>query len=72
MHVRRRRIVGTPSGVWLTRTVRRKTARERWDSSNLEMIVAVQWRKNEDDAKMDGEPLKGEVVMMDKGLQGKL
>ena len=24
------------------------------------------WRKNEDDPEMDGEKLKGEVVMMDK------
>ena len=30
-----------------------------------EAIVAVPWRKNEDDAKMDGKRLKGEVVMMD-------
>ena len=32
-------IVGNRSGVWLTRTVWRKTARERWDRSDLEMIV---------------------------------
>ena len=42
---------------------RGKTATERWERSNLEMIVAVPWRKNEDDAKMDGERLEGEVVM---------
>ena len=59
-------IVGNRNGVWLTRTVRRKTARERWDRSNLEMVVAVPWRKNEDTAKMDGGRLKGEVAMMDK------
>ena len=46
------------SGVWLTGTVSRKTARERWERSNLEMIVAVPWRKSDDDAKMDGERLK--------------
>ena len=28
-------------GVWLTRTVWRQTAGERWEHSNLEMIVAV-------------------------------
>ena len=33
-------IVGNRNGVWLTRTVRRKTARRRWDRRNLEMIVA--------------------------------
>ena len=49
-----------------TRTVRRKTARERWEQSNLEMIVAVPWRKNEDNEKMAGGRLKGEVVLMEK------
>ena len=34
--------------------------------------MAVPWRKNEDDANMDGEPLKGEVVMMDKDYKEKL
>ena len=41
-------ILRNPNGVWLTRMVRRK---KRWERSNLEMIVAVPWRKNEDDAK---------------------
>ena len=50
----------------LTRTVRRKPAKERWDRSNLETVVAVPWRKNGDDPKMDGECLKNEVVVMDK------
>ena len=63
--------VGNRSGVWLTRAVRRETGRGRWDRSNLEMIVAVLWRKNEDDAKMDGERLKGEVVMMDNANKEK-
>ena len=44
----------------------------KWDRSNLEMIVAVLWRKNEDDYKMDGERLKGEVVMMDTDYKEKL
>ena len=39
--------------------------RERWDRSNLEMVVAVPWRQNEDDPKMDGERLKSEAVVMD-------
>ena len=30
------------------------------------MIVAVPWRRNEDDAKMDGERRKRDVVMMDE------
>ena len=60
-------IAANRNGVWLTRTIRRKTARERWDRSNLEMIVTVPWRKNEDDAQMDGQ-----VVMMDKDNKEKL
>ena len=65
-------IVGNRNGVWLTRTVRRKPAKERWDRSNLEMVVAVPWRKNEDDPKMDGERLKSEVIVMDKEYKEKL
>ena len=60
------------SGVWLTRTVRRKTARDRRERSNLELTDAVSWRKNEDDVKMAGERPKGEVVMMDKDCKEKL
>ena len=58
-------IVGTRNGVEPTRT-------ERWDRSNLEMIVAVPWRKNEDDAKMDGERLKGDVVEMEQDCKENL
>ena len=64
--------VGNRNGVWLTRTVQRKPAKERWDQSNLEMVVAVPWRKNEDDPKVDGERLKSEVVTMDKEYTEKL
>ena len=59
-------IVGNRNGVWLTRTVRRTPAEERWDRSNLEMVVAVPLRKNEDDPMMDGERLKSEVKVMVK------
>ena len=38
-------IVGNRNGAWLTRTVRRKPITERWDRSNLEIVVAVPWRK---------------------------
>ena len=48
--------------MWLTRNVRRKPAKERLDRSNLEMVVAVPWRK----AKMDGERLKSDVAIKDK------
>ena len=35
-------------------------------------FVAVPWRKNEDDTKMDGERLKSEVIVMDKEYREKL
>ena len=59
-------IVGNRHGVWLTRTVRRTPAEERWDRSNLEMIVADPLRKNEDDPMMDRDRLKSEVIVMEK------
>ena len=37
--------------------------------SKVEMVGAVPWRKSDDDAKMEGERLKKEVVVMD-GVQG--
>ena len=40
-------IVENQSDFWLTTTVRRKTARDRRERSNLELIDAVSWRKNE-------------------------
>ena len=64
---------GNRNGVWLTRTVRKKPAKERWDRRNLEMVVAVPMaQKNEDDPKMDGERLKSEVIVMDKEYKEKL
>ena len=65
-------IVRDRCGVWLTRTVRRTTAKEKWERSNLEMIVAVPWRKHEDDSNMDGKRVQGEVVLMDKDYREKL
>ena len=64
--------MGNRIGVWLMGTVRRKLAKERWDRSNLEMVVAVPWRQNEDDPEMNGECLKSEVVVMDKVYKEKL
>ena len=40
--------------------------------SNLEMVMAVPWRKNEDDPKMDGERLKSEVIVIFKEYKEKL
>ena len=38
-------MVGNRNGVWLTISVQRKPANERWDRSNLDMVVVVPWRK---------------------------
>ena len=59
-------IVGNEKGVWVTRTVRRKPEEERWDRKNIEKIVGVPWRKNDQDKNTDGEAMKGEVRIMDK------
>ena len=59
-------------GVGLTRTVWRKTARARWERSNLEMIVVVPWRKDEDETmpRWDGEHLEGRSRHDGQGLHG--
>ena len=59
-------IVGNEKGVWVTRAVRRKPEEERWDRKNIEKIVGVPWRKNEEDKNADGEAMRGEVRVMDK------
>ena len=65
-------IVGNRNGVWPMRTVRWKPVKERCDRCNLEMVVAVPWRKSEGDPKMDGERLNGEVVTMEKEYKEKV
>ena len=53
--------------VWLTRTLPR-TAPDRLERSDLEMIVVVPWCKNEDDERKDGERHVGDVVLMDEEM----
>ena len=64
--------MGNRNGVCLTRTVRRKPAKERWDRSNLDIVLAVQWSKNEDDPWMDEERLKSRVIVMEKEYRERL
>ena len=59
-------IVGDQRGSRLTRTVRRKLERDRWNRDSLSMVIGVSCRKNNDDPKVDGESLKGGVVVMDR------
>ena len=56
-------LLGSERGVWLTRTVRRKLARARWNRDHLSMFIGV---PNDGDPKVDDGSLKGEVVVMDK------
>ena len=65
-------IVGDKSGVWVTRTVKRKPVEERWDRQNIERIVGVPWKKNADDKEADGEDLRAEVRIMDKEYQERI
>ena len=64
-------IIGTKSGVWVTRTARRKLEDERWSKDSLEMVGGVPWYKNDRDEKIDGEAMKTEVKVMNKEYQEK-
>ena len=61
--------VGSKSGVWRTRTVRRKPVDERWSPKSVEMVTGVPWRTNENDQEMDGE--KYEVIKLEDTLRMK-
>ena len=52
----------TEATFWLTRRSRRKPERERWERGNLNKIVGVPWRKNEDDPEMDGCRDDGQIT----------
>ena len=56
-------IVGDRGGNVAHQNRQKKNGRERWVRDNLNMIVGVPWRKNDDDPKVDGEHLEGDVVM---------
>ena len=51
-------VVGNRDGVWSTRTFSEADSEGTWDRTNLKVNVAVPWRQNEDDAKMDGHRFK--------------
>ena len=63
-------IVGDRGGSWLTRTVRSET--ERRDRYDLNMVVGVPWRKNDEDPKVDDENLQDYVVVMDSDYMDNL
>ena len=59
-------IVGDERGVWRTRTVTRKPARERWSRGNLKRIAGVPRKLTLEGGEADGEDMKTEVEIMDK------
>ena len=54
-------IVVDATGVWKTRTLRRRPEEERWDKKNLEMAGGVPWRTSGTDKNTDGEALRMDV-----------
>ena len=56
-------IVGNRSGVWKTRTLRRKPSEDRWTQRAAELVVGVPWRTSDDDPKIDGE--RREVTVLE-------
>ena len=50
--------VGVKSGVFTTRTVRRKPIDDRCKPAAMELIISVPWRTNEEDPRADGDPFE--------------
>jgi hypothetical protein len=48
-------VVGTPDGIWKTRTIQRKPVGQRWASSSVDMVRHVPWWSSQDDPEEDGE-----------------
>ena len=60
-------MIGTKSGVWRTRSVRRKPVEQRWSVDNMLMVGGVPWRLSDDDQDVDGPALRGGVIRLDGG-----
>ena len=56
------RIVGTPEGVFRTRTTQRTPIEERWNAEASGLVGGVPWLLNGQDEKADGEPLDAEPL----------
>ena len=48
--------VSDKTGVWKTRTLKRKPIEERWASAEAEMLLGVPWNVQDKDPKADGAP----------------
>ena len=60
-------VIGTKSGVWRTRSVRRKPVEQRWSIDNMLMVGGVPWRLSDGDQDVDGPALRGGVIRLDGG-----
>lgn len=59
-------IVANETGIWRTRTTRRRPADERWQLANLDLVRGAPWRKNDDNPNIDGETMKGVVFPLER------
>ena len=56
------KIIGTPEGIFRTRTTQRVPIEERWNSEASAMVGGVPWLLQGDDEKADGEALNQEPM----------
>ena len=64
------RIVGTPEGIFKTRTTQRVPIQERWTAEAASMVGGVPWLLSGNDEKADGEALQSEGLKpMNEELQ---
>ena len=61
-------VIGTKSGVWRTRSVRRKPVQQTWAVENMSLVGGVPWRESNDDGDVDGQALRGGVLLLDGGV----
>ena len=54
------RIIGTPEGIFKTRTTQRVPIEERWTAAASGMVGGVPWLLSKSDEKADGEALQSE------------
>ena len=60
--------VRVKSGVFTTRTVRRKPIDDRCKPAAMELIISVPWRTNEEDPRADGDPFEALHMPEDAAL----
>ena len=58
--------------MWKMRTVRRKIESERWNEDTVKLVGALPWKGNAQDPNIDGEGMKIDVTVMDRGCRDQL